>query len=265
MAHAVQQENVVARALSWFAGKVDAVLRVFAGWAARIDAIQEREEAHEAEEATERSLGIRPRWRWTNLLVHDKEGRISVLTWEFWRCMVVCFCVCAWIGHWLEIPYCTFMSQFGIVDPDYSVWHEPWFTPYWVYGIGAVAMTFVLEPFKDAIASRSKTKAGALAEVFVYATVIAAVLETVIGLIINQPNELGVYPYWDNSVLPLNILGQGWLVNDLVIAVVAVVYLYLIYPAVEWALEKMPAWLSNVVCLALLGLVIWAGVATYLL
>lgn len=265
MAQPVSHTNVVARALSWLADKVHAIAHVLAGWAAKIDAIQQREEAHEAEVAEELSLGIRPKWQWTDLLVHDKEGRIAVLTWEFWRCMIVCFCVCAWIGHWLELPYCTFMSQFGIVDENYSVWHEPWFTPYWVYGIGAVAMTFVLEPFKDAIASRRKTKGGALAEVFVYATVIAAVLETVIGLIINQPDEFGVYPYWDNSVLPLNILGQGWLVNDLVIAVVAIVYLYLIYPVINGLLEKLPAWLSNVLCFTLLGLIIWAGVATYLL
>lgn len=264
MAHAVQQENVVARALSWFAGKVDAVLRVFAGWAARIDAIQEREEAHEAEEATERSLGIRSRWRWTNLLVHDKEGRISVLTWEFWRCMVVCFCVCAWIGHWLEIPYCTFMSQFGIVDPDYSVWHEPWFTPYWVYGIGAVAMTLVIEPFREDVIAKRKTAWGAVLETFAYTVVVSAVLETVIGLMINQPDAAGVYPYWDNSQLPLNILGQGWLVNDLVIGVMAILYLWVFYPAVDAWLRSLRPWVANTVCVALIALIVVAALLAYL-
>ena len=79
----------------------------------------------------------------------DQEGRYHVLTVEWWRTLFVVFCVFCWVGHWLEIPYCTFMDQFGIVADDYAVWVEPWFTPYWVYGIGAVAMTLVIEPFRE--------------------------------------------------------------------------------------------------------------------
>lgn len=265
MAHAVQKTSVFSRLAAWLVDRVHAIAQALARLGERVDKVQEAEDAHTAELTQELRHGVRPHFRWTDLLVHYPDGRIAALTWEFWRCMVVCFCVFAWVGHWLEIPYCSFMSQFGIVDENYAVWHEPWFTPYWVYGIGAVAMTFVLEPFKDAIVNRRKTKAGAVLETFVYAVVIAAVLETVIGLIINQPDEFGVYPYWDNSVLPLNILGQGWLVNDIVIAVMAMLYLWVFYPIIDKGLLKMPQWLANVTCFVLLGLIIWAGIATYVL
>ena len=152
-------------------------------------------------------------------------------TWFFWRGMIMYFFIFSVVGHWLEIPYCMSMhGLFGIVADDYAVWSDPLYAPYWVYGIGAAAATLFLLPLKFNIVKKRKTMWGGALQFLITATILCAVLETVIGLIINQPNEFGKYPFWDNSVLPLNILDQGWLVNDFFLALVALAYVWLVFP-----------------------------------
>lgn len=163
----------------------------------------------------------------------NEVGYFKPCTWAFWRSLIVCLCVFSIVGHWLEIPYCIFMEHFfAIVSSDYAVWADPLYVPYWVYGIGAVAMTLIIEPFKEAIILRCKTIRGALLETFFFATVLSMVLELGIGLLINQPDATGTYPFWDNSHLPFNILGQAWLVNDIMIGLVAVLYVWVLYPLI---------------------------------
>ena len=163
----------------------------------------------------------------------DEIGYFAPRTWEFWLVLLVCFCVFSIAGHWLEIPYCWFMDRFfGIVSDDYAIWSDPWYHPYWAYGFGAVAMTLVIEPLKERIITRRKTLWGALLETFVIAIILSMVMELVIGWLVNQPDANGKYPYWDNSQLPLNIFGQAWLVNDIIIAVVAMLYVWVLYPLI---------------------------------
>lgn len=151
------------------------------------------------------------------------------------------------IGHWLEIPYCTFMDQFGIVEEDYDVWTDPWYVPYWVYGFGAVVMTLIIEPFKENLLSRRNTVWGAVLESFVFAVLLAMLMELGFGLMINQPDENGVYPFWDNSQLPLNIFGQAWLVNDIVIGIVAMLYIWVIYPLICDGLKRIGSTAANII------------------
>lgn len=163
----------------------------------------------------------------------DQIGYFAPRTWQFWRALIVCFCLFSIVGHWLEIPYCFFMDHFfGIVEDDYAVLSDPWYHPYWVYGIGAVAMTLIVEPLKEHFVMASKTLRGALAKSFACVVLVALAMELGIGLLVNQPDAAGEYPYWDNSQLPLNVLGQAWLVNDLFIGVVAMVYVWVLYPLV---------------------------------
>ena len=153
---------------------------------------------------------------------NDQIGYFAPQTWQFWRALIVCFCVFSIVGHWLEIPYCFFMDRFfGIVADDYAVLSDPWYHPYWVYGIGAVAMTLVIEPLKEHFIMASRTLWGALAKSFVAVVLIALAMELVIGLLVNQPDAAGEYPYWDNSQLPLNVMGQAWLVNDFFLGLLA--------------------------------------------
>ena len=176
-------------------------------------------------------------------------------TWAFWRALILACSLCCLLGHWLEIPYCSIMNAaFGIVADDYAVITDPWFVPYFVYGYGAGAMTFLLEPIKERILARRKTIWGALLEMFVLTVAIAAVMETGFGLILNQPDATGTYPFWDNSQLPLNILGQGWLVNDIFIGIAAMFYLWVVFPAVSIELDKLGGKRANVVFAVLMAI-----------
>lgn len=174
-----------------------------------------------------------PKPKLHRITAKDEMGYFAPKTWQFWRALIAAFCICTIAGHWLELLYCVIMDAlFGIVEPDYVVWTDPWYHPYWVYGVGAVFMTLIIEPLKELIVARRKTLWGALLETLVIAVVLSMVLELVIGLLVNQPDEFGEYPFWDNSQLPLNVLGQAWLVNDFFIGLVAVVYVWLIYPLI---------------------------------
>jgi uncharacterized membrane protein len=187
--------------------------------------------------------------RMRKLKPEDEIGYFAPKTWEFWRALIVCFCMCCIVGHWFEIPYCWVMDQcFGIVEDTYAVWTDPWYHPYWVYGFGAVFMTLIMEPLKEHFIRRRKTLRGAFAESFVAAMLIAMVLELVMGLLINQPDPLtGEYPYWDNSTLPGNVFGQAWLVNDFFIGLAAVAYVWVIYPLVCEGFMKLKPRTANIV------------------
>lgn len=187
-------------------------------------------------------------------LTKDGEvGYFAPRTWDFWRALIICFCLFSLVGHWLEIPYCLFMgSAFGIVDANYNVWSDPWYHPYWVYGVGAVVVTLAVEPLKEIIIMKRKTLWGALLESFVILVLLSMVIELVAGWLINQPDAMGEYPYWDNSALPLNIFGQAWLVNDIFIGLAAVVYLWVFYPLVCEGFALLKPKTANIVFVLIL-------------
>ncbi|KGI72740.1 putative ABC transporter permease [Eggerthella lenta] len=141
----------------------------------------------------------------------------------FWRNLAVYFCVFSVLGHWMEIVYCSFMNVFGIVDADSLVWDDPMY-PFLVYGVGVVVCALVLMPLKTALVARRATLVSAGIQFFAVTVVVCMLMELAMGFMLNQPNAAGEYPLWDNSQLPFNILGQAWLVNDLALAAVAMLY-----------------------------------------
>ncbi len=176
----------------------------------------------------------------------SKVGYFAPKTWAFWRSLIACFFIFAIVGHWLEIPYCLFMDHFfGIVDDGYPVWSDPWYHPYWIYGIGAVIVTLLVEPLKEWIVVRRKTLWGALLQTFAMVTLIAMLTELIMGWLVNQPDAAGNYPFWDNSQLPLNVFGQAWLVNDAVIGFIAVLYVWILYPLVCEGFQKLSVRFAN--------------------
>lgn len=178
----------------------------------------------------------------------DEIGYFAPRTWDFWRALIVCFCLCCILGHWLEMPYCWLMDRlFGIVADDYAVWTDPWYHPYWVYGFGAVFMTLLIEPLKERLILHRKTLWGAFPESLVIAILAAMVLELVMGWLINQPDPTtGEYPFWDNSQLPGNVFGQAWLVNDFFIGLAAMIYVWVIFPLVCEGFSRLSPKAANV-------------------
>lgn len=162
----------------------------------------------------------------------------------FWRNLAVYFCVFSVASHWLEIAYCSFMDIFGIVDADSLVWDDPMY-PFLIYGIGATVCALALVPLKQRLVARSASllRAGIL---FFAATVaVCMLMELAMGFLLNRPDAAGVYPLWDNSQLPLNVLGQAWLVNDLALGAVAMLYTWVVYPLCQKLLAHVPLRVMN--------------------
>lgn len=154
-------------------------------------------------------------------------------TFEFWRNMAVHFCICSLVGRWIEAPWCIVCRDwFGIYDPGSLVWGSPWY-PFCVYGIGAFVCAVLLTPFMDLLLERRRTAAGAALEFYMICVLVSMVMELAMGWMLNQPDAAGVYPLWNNADLPLSILDQAWLPNDLLLGAVALVYTWVAYPIAD--------------------------------
>lgn len=178
--------------------------------------------------------------------MHEDTPWGRLRTWEFWRNQAVYLCVFSLVGHWFEIPYCCVMDAlFGIVDPETLVWDD--FTyPFPVYGIGAVVCAILLEPLRDRLIDNCPSWRFAAVVFYIGAVFVACGMELAQGFLQNQPDENGVYPLWDNSQLPFNVLGQAWLVNDVFIALIILWYVWWMLPTLERCIAKLPPKVANV-------------------
>ena len=159
---------------------------------------------------------------------------------RFWRCMAIAFCVFSILGHWMEIPYCLFNDwAFGIVDDDSLVFGDPMY-PFMVYGIAAVLGALFLVPQRDWLIDHYP-RWQAVLRFFLLCVVAACAGELIMGLLLNQPDPVtGVYPLWDNSQLPGNVLGQAWLVNDFLLGIIITLYIWVLYPALVKLVNLVP-------------------------
>ncbi len=159
---------------------------------------------------------------------------------RFWRCMAVGFCVFSIVGHWMEIPYCLFNDwAFGIVDDSSIVFTDPMY-PFLVYGIAAVLAALLLVPQRDWLIDHYP-RWRAVARFFLLCVAAACAGELIMGFLLNQPDPItGVYPLWDNSYLPFNVLGQAWLVNDVLLGILLTLYTWVLYPALVKLVSLVP-------------------------
>ena len=183
-----------------------------------------------------------------------KDGRDTVLTpvdsfkthldyiktKEFWRNMVVYFCAFAFIGHFIEWPYVWFGATFfGSVDPNAEILTNP-LKPFFVYGFGALLCGLVMVPFKDALLRKFRNPYIALLIFYIVSIFVGMAGELIQGFLQNQPDPVtGEYPLWDVSQYPGNILGQAWIVNDILLGLVIVVAVWHIYPMCELRLNTL--------------------------
>ncbi len=181
---------------------------------------------------------------------------------EFWRNMAVHFCICSVVGHWLEIPWCIFTAQLGIYDPNSLVWGDP-FYPFMVYGVGAIVCALFLTPLKDWMIARRKTITGAAFQFYITCVVVTMLMELGMGLLMNQPDASGVYPIWDNSQLPLNIMQQAWLPNDLLLGACALLYTWIFYPMFEYIMSLPKKRTMNCIALVIVILFVFLCIAEF--
>ena len=159
---------------------------------------------------------------------------------KFWRRMIVMFCVMSIVGHWIEIVYCTFMdAAFGIVEEDFGVWANP-MSPFPVYGVASLCCFFFLVPLRNRLIEKTDSWSKSVLAFFAIAVLFCLVMELGMGLLFNQPDPVtGEYPLWDNSQLPLSILDQAWLVNDIALGVLATFFTWVAIPLFVWGFNKL--------------------------
>ncbi|MGN0037751.1 MAG: hypothetical protein ACI36Y_01245 [Coriobacteriales bacterium] len=116
---------------------------------------------------------------------------------------------------------------------------EPPLHPFFVYGVGVVIASIVLVPYRLMLIRWRQSGLRAGVHFFIVSIFVAMAAELCQGFLQNQPDELGNYPLWDNSQLPGNILGQAWIVNDVLIAALLFAFTWLFYPAGERLLGKL--------------------------
>ena len=169
-----------------------------------------------------------------------KASFARLRTAEFWRNMAIYFCVFSIVGHLMEIPYCMFNSYFfDIVDRNGGVLTDYPLKPYMVYGFCVVFCIIFVGPFKDDLLKRRRNFAFALVDFYIIAVLASMCFELAQGFLQNMPDENGVYPLWDNSHLPGNILGQAWIVNDILLGGVMTLFVWGLYPLCERGLARM--------------------------
>ena len=190
-----------------------------------------------------RKKGELPVW----LTLRREADFARLKTWPFWRTMIIYFCVFSIVGHMVEYPYCWLgMKFFGTVDPTSEVLANP-FKPFFVYGIGIVFCCVLLEPFKSYLHFRIRNPKVAMFVFYVISVFLGMGFELGQGFLQNQPVD-GVYPLWDVSTYPGNILGQAWIVNDVLIGLIITVIVWIVLPPCNYYVSHLDADVANLAC-----------------
>ena len=162
-------------------------------------------------------------------------------TWPFLRNLIVYFCVFSVVGHLIEWPYCaigaTFFNSVSWTD---EVLANP-LKPFMVYGFGIVICALLLAPIKDGLMKIHAKTWQALLVFFIMSVFLGMAMELIQGFLQNQPDEFGNYPLWDVHDYPGNILGQAWIVNDIMLGAVFSFATWHIYPMSEKRLLELDA------------------------
>ena len=158
-------------------------------------------------------------------------------TWAFWRNLIMYFCVFSVVGHWMEAAYCT-LIRFGILpgiyDPTSQIWSD-WLYPFPVYGVGAVACVLLLYPIKNFLERHIGSRVVPLLISYVINALVCTLIELIMGLALNMD-----YALWDYRDMFGNFMGQVCLQNALAFGIASTLMTWVIYPAAESALRKLP-------------------------
>ena len=190
-------------------------------------------------------------------------GFSRLRTWPFWRAMILYFCIVSVVGHLIEYPYCWLgMTFFGSVDPTSEVLTNP-FKPFFVYGVGVVLCCVLLEPFRELLLWRFSRPSMALLVFYVVSVFIGMAFELTQGFLQNQPVD-GVYPLWDVSDYPGNILGQAWIVNDIFIGALITLIVWVVLPWANGLVDRLSERTANRLCAIVVVATAILTVLTYL-
>ncbi|MDR1359070.1 MAG: hypothetical protein LBJ48_06960 [Coriobacteriales bacterium] len=169
---------------------------------------------------------------------------------NFWKRVITYTLLMAVIGHLIENVYTGIgflLGSFAVDDPNYvDIWLRP-LKPMWVYSVCTLFFFFIIIPIKEQFYKRIRSKVLNVAAVFVAAFLIAFLTELIMGLLLNQPSELGHYPLWDFTNYDWTVLDQAYLINDFWYAVLITVCAFVVFPLVEHRMARLQAHTQTVV------------------
>jgi uncharacterized membrane protein len=143
---------------------------------------------------------------------------VDLRSFKFWRNAFLIFWIFSFIGHLLEYIWAVLPA---IIGQPAHVAHIPFFVVAMPYGLGALALIWLVWPFVN------RGRIGIVATYFLSVLVTTAVEFICAAVVVFF---LGHNPFWNYSNEPFNLFGYVCLPNSLAFGFVAVLMVYYIFP-----------------------------------
>ena len=183
----------------------------------------------------------------------DVEGGdfIAKKGWPKWRNLIMYYCIFSVLGHWMELGFCMLIRA-GVVAGEYDpsntmLWRDLLF-PFAMEGIAVVICALWLYPLKNWLVSKINVRFVPLFLSFVINGAVCTLMELIGGLLVNADHSL-----WDYSDMFCNFMGQICLQNAVGFGLACTLIVWIVYPAMERAIARIPGDVMNVAfvgCLA---------------
>ena len=173
------------------------------------------------------------------------EDYIAKSGWPMWRNLLLYYCVFSVLGHWMELAFCMLIRA-GLVGGDYDptntmLWRDLLF-PFPMEGIAVVICALWLYPFKNWLIEKIQKPVIPLVISFVTNALLCSCIEFIGGITFNAH-----YQHWNYSDMPFNFMGQVCLQNAIGFGVACTLIVWIIYPAMERAISRIPDEVMNLI------------------
>ena len=190
---------------------------------------------------------------------YDKdEFAIDRRGWPFIRNLVIYFVVFSVLGHWMEAAMCQ-LIRLGLVQGEYDptntmLWRD-WLYPYPMEGAAVVLIAVVLYPLFVWLKKKLSNRFAPYAISFLVNMLTCTAIEFFSGLVFNANLQ-----HWDYTENFCNIMGQVCLQNSIAFGVACSLITWVVYPAIERWLARVPTGIMNVafVVIAITGALLFS-------
>lgn len=182
----------------------------------------------------------------------DKPMRERVHTWEFWRDLGIYFIVFSFLGHWAEMLFCRLIVAgvfMGDYDPTNAMLWDQWLFPFSAEGTALAAVVVFLHPLAHLLEKRfGEHSPKAVILSFLANGLVCTSIDFITGITCNLDYQL-----WDYRRMPFNFMGQICLQNSMVYTIAATIIVWLVYPAIDRDIRRLPREVADGVFWGLAG------------
>ena len=182
----------------------------------------------------------------------DVAPEVRMRSWEFWRDLAIYFIAFSFLGHWAEICFCLLILAgvfMGGYDPTNAMLWDQWLFPFSAEGIALACVVLFLHPVKQRLMHTFGSWRVALPLSFLVNLAVCTSIDFGTGMVANRNYEL-----WDYRDMPFNFMGQVCLQNSLVYTLAATIIVWLVYPAMDKGLRRLPSDMADALFWALAGI-----------